>query len=158
MAMDLLPKSVAPVLADTVLIRRYLGAGGKVVSFSAVLGAAVRDSTGRVLGDDPGGTEKLLGIPAAALDYDQDPSLPTAAGRRWGLDRTVTGDYTMDLSAVTEALALDRRGRATAWVKTYGSHRPGAGYVQLWGLGATLDRLPMIRAVAEYGLLRKVAS
>jgi hypothetical protein len=111
-----------------------------------------------VLGDDPGGTEKLLGIPAAALDYDQDPSVPTEAGRRWGIDRAVTGDYTMDLSAVTEALALDRRGRATAWVKTYGSHRPGVGYVQLWGLGATLDRLPMIRAVAEYGLLRKATT
>lgn len=157
MAMDLLPKSVAPVLADTVLIRRYLDAGGKVVSFSAVLGAAVRDSIGRVLGDDPGGTEKLLGIPAAALDYDQDPAVPTEAGRRWGIDRAVTGDYTMELSTVTEALALDRRGRAAAWVKTYGSHRPGAGYVQLWGLGATVDRLPMIRAVAEYGLLRKAA-
>ena len=156
MALDLLPNSVAPVLADTVLIRRYLDAGGKVVSFSAVLGAAVRDSMGRVLGDDPGGTEKLLGIPAAALDYDQDPAVPTEAGRRWGIDRAVTGDYTMVLSAVTEALALDRRGRAAAWVRTYGSHRPGAGYVQLWGLGATVDRLPMIRAVVEYGLLRKL--
>ncbi len=134
-------------------------AGGLVArrSFSAVLGAAVRDSTGRVLGDDPGGTERLLGIPAAALDYDQDPAVPTPAGRRWGIDQTVTGDYTMVLSAVTEALAVDRRGRAAAWVKTYGSHQPGAGYVQLWGLGATLGRLPMIRAVAEYGLLRKAA-
>ena len=155
MAMDLLPRSVAPVRADTVLIRRYLDAGGKVVSFSAVLGGAVRDSTGRVRGDDPAALEELLGIPASAMDYDQDPGTPTAAGRRWGIDRTVRGDYTMEVSAVSIALALDPRGRATAWVKVYRPDRPGSGYVQLWGLGATLDRLPMIRAATEYGLLRR---
>jgi outer membrane protein assembly factor BamB len=154
MAMDLLPKSVAPVRADTVLIRRYLDAGGKVVSFSAVLGGAVRDSTGRVRGDDPAALEELLGIPASAMDYDQDPGTPTAAGRRWGIDRTVRGDYTMEVSAVSIALALDPRGRATAWVRVYRPERPGSGYVQLWGLGATVDRLPMIRAATEYGLLR----
>jgi eukaryotic-like serine/threonine-protein kinase len=155
MAMDLLPKSVAPVRADTVLIRRYLDAGGKVVSFSAVLGGAVRDSTGRVRGDDPAALEELLGIPASAMDYDQDPGTPTAAGRLWGIDRTVRGDYTMEVSAVSVALALDPRGRATAWVQIYRPERPGSGYVQLWGLGATVDRLPMIRAVTEYGLLRR---
>jgi hypothetical protein len=39
-------------------------------------------------------------------------------------------------------------------VKDYGAGRPGAGYVQLWGLGASVERLPLIRAAAEYGLLR----
>jgi len=27
--------------------------------------------------------------------------------------------------------------------------------VQLWGLGMSVERLPYVRAVAEYGLLRK---
>jgi hypothetical protein len=153
-AMDLLPRSVAPVPADTVLLRRYLDAGGKVVSLGLPIGAAVHDSSGAFLGDDPKRMERLLGVPAAALDYDQDASAPTEAGRRWGIDRRVRGDYPMLVSAVTEALSLDVHGRATAWVKAYRPDRPGSGYVQLWGLGATVDRLPMVRAAAEYGLLR----
>jgi hypothetical protein len=43
-------------------------------------------------------------------------------------------------------------------VRVYRSDRPGSGYVQLWGFGATVERLPSIRAAAEYGLLRKVGS
>ncbi len=156
-AMDLLPASVAPVLADSVLLMRYLHAGGKVVAFSTPLGSAVRDSAGLVLGDDPGRMEKLLGVPAAALDYDQEISVPTAAGRRWGLDQPMRGDYPIEPGAVSEVLATDVHGRATAWVKDYGAGRPGAGYVQLWGLGASVERLPFIKAAAEYGLLRKVA-
>ncbi len=46
-------------------------------------------------------------------------------------------------------------GRATAWQREYRADRPWAGYVQLWGFGATAERLPMIRAAAEYGLLRR---
>jgi hypothetical protein len=33
--------------------------------------------------------------------------------------------------------------------------RRGSGYVQLWGFGATVERLPMIQAAAEYGLVRR---
>ena len=156
LAMDILPKTVAPVMSDTVLIRRYLDAGGKVVSFSALLGGAVRDSTGRLRGDDPKPMEQMLGVPASAMDYDQNAARPTTAGRTWGLDQTVYGDYGMDVGAVTVALAVDPYRRATAWVKVFRPDHPGSGYVQLWGLGATVDRLPMIQAVAEYGLLRDV--
>ena len=35
---------------------------------------------------------------------------------------------------------------------------PGAGLVQPWNMGANLERLPMIRAVAEYGLLREAVA
>jgi eukaryotic-like serine/threonine-protein kinase len=153
-AQDILPATVAPVNADTVLLMRYLRAGGKVVAFSAPLGSAVRDSTGRVLGDDPKGMEGLLGVPAASLDYDQEASTPTAAGRRWGLGRIFRGDYPVDPKAVTDVLAADEHGGATAWVRSYAAGRSGMGYVQLWGLGADVERLPFIRAAAEYGLLR----
>ena len=37
----------------------------------------------------------------------------------------------------------------------YRPDHPGSGYVQLWGFGATAERLPMIQAAAEYGLLRR---
>jgi outer membrane protein assembly factor BamB len=155
-ALDLVPSSVAAAPGDSGLIRRYLAAGGKIVAFSTPLGSALRDSTGKVLGDDPGGMEKLLGVPAGALDYDQELATPTAAGRRWGLDQRLRGDYPIEAAAVTTVLATDVHGRATAWVKEYAAGRPGAGYVQLWGLGASVERLPLIRAAAEYGLLRPV--
>ena len=58
-------------------------------------------------------------------------------------------------SVVSRVLALDTDARATAWQVTFDPRRPWAGYVQLWGLGATVERLPMVRAVAEYGLLRR---
>jgi eukaryotic-like serine/threonine-protein kinase len=155
-AMDILPSSVAPVLADTVLLSRYLEAGGKIVSFSAPLGSVVRDSTGKVLGEDPKRMEQLLGIPAGALDYDEDLAAPTPAGRNWGVNLRLRGDYPMSPEAVTHVLAANPNGRATAWVKEYGKGRPGSGYVQLWGFGASVERLPLIRAVTEYGLLRAV--
>lgn len=154
-AMDVLPRSVAPVLADTVLLRRYLNAGGKIVHFGVPLGAVVRDSTGAVLGDEPKRIEQLLGVPAGTVDYDEGAAVPTAEGQRWGLDRTLRGDYPIAASAVTHALALNRDGMATAWVRSYRRDRPWSGYVQLWGFGANIERLPAIRAAAEYGLLRK---
>ena len=63
----------------------------------------------------------------------------------------------MEPSAVGTPLALDREGKASAWVYTYRPDRPWSGYVQLWGFGATVERLPYIRAAAEYGLLRAAA-
>ena len=57
---------------------------------------------------------------------------------------------------MTQALAVNRDGMATAWLRNYRRDRPWSGYVQLWGFGANIERLPAIRAVAEYGLLRKV--
>jgi outer membrane protein assembly factor BamB len=155
MATDVLPVEAVPVLADTVLLTRYLRAGGKIVETGVPLGAVARDSAGRFLGQDPPGMEKLLGVPAATLDYEAGPSRPTQAGRRWGLDRTVRGYYQMEPSVVGTPLALDREGKASAWVYAYRPDRPGSGYVQLWGFGATAERLPMIQAAAEYGLLRR---
>jgi hypothetical protein len=49
---------------------------------------------------------------------------------------------------------VDELGQTTVWLKTYRTDRPGSGFVQMWGMGATLERLPYVRAVAEYGLLR----
>jgi hypothetical protein len=65
-------------------------------------------------------------------------------------------DYPLAPTAITYALAVNREGATTAWVEVYRRDRPGSGYVQLWGLGATIERLPIIRAAAEYGLLRAI--
>ena len=44
--------------------------------------------------------------------------------------------------------------RSASFFPRYRPDRPGSGYVQLWGFGATIERLPAIRAAAEFGLLR----
>jgi eukaryotic-like serine/threonine-protein kinase len=153
-ATDVLPPIAAPVAADTVLLRRYLNAGGKVVWMGEPVGALVRDSTGRLSGMNPRRTESLLGVPMGSLDFDQNVSQPTAIGRRWGIDRGFRGDYSLAVSSEIQPLAIDELGRTSAWVRVYRPDRPWSGFVQLWGLGATADRLPLVRAVAEYGLTR----
>jgi outer membrane protein assembly factor BamB len=153
-AMDLIPEGIAPAQGET-LLRRYLEAGGKIVNFSAPIGSVVRDSTGAVLGEEPERMERLLGISAQSVDYDENPAAPTKAGRAWGIDRTFRGDYPIAPASVGQTLAADRNGKATAWVQQYRPDRPGSGYVQLWGFGATVERLPAIRAATEYGILRR---
>ena len=154
-ATDVLPNAAVPVAADTVLLRRYLDAGGKIVWMGEPIGALVRDSTGRPIGMNPTRTESLIGVPMATMDFDHNVAYPTEVGRRWGLDHAFRGDYTLQVSGAIQPLAIDELGKTTAWVRVYRADRPGSGFVQLWGLGATPDRLPLVRAIAEYGLLRK---
>ena len=153
-ATDYLPPSVVPTVADTVLLRRYLNAGGKIVWMAEPIASLVRDSIGRPVGMDLRRTERVLGVPFTTMEFDHNTAHPTEDGKRWGLTRWFRGDYAVAPSAVTKPFALDELGKTSAWLKTYRSDRPGSGFVQLWGLGATPDRLPFIRAVAEYGLLR----
>ena len=155
-ATDYVPPSVISTIADTVLLRRYLNAGGKIVWMAEPIASLVRDSTGRPIGLDPRRTERILGVPYATMEYDHNAAHPTDDGKRWGLSRWFRGDFAVAVSAVTTPLAVDELGKTSAWLKTYRPDRPGSGFVQLWGLGATPDRLPFIRAVAEYGLLRPV--
>ena len=66
-----------------------------------------------------------------------------------------TAIFPIAISDAIQPLAIDELGTTTAWVHVYRPDRPGSGFVQPWGLGATADRLPVVRAAAEYGLLRK---
>jgi outer membrane protein assembly factor BamB len=157
-ALNVLPASVAPVIADTVLWRRYLESGGKVVWLGPPLGIYRTDSLGQPVGRDSTDTHRLIGISSSSLDFDPLPAVPTPAGKAWGLIQSPRGAYQVDPRAVSIPLILDAGGKTTAWVSTFRPDRPGSGYVQLWGLGVTLDRLPEIRRVAEYGLLTRAAS
>ena len=154
-ATDLLPNVAAPTVSDTVLLRRYLNAGGKAVWMGEPIGALVRDSAGRPLGMNPRRTESLIGVPMGTMEFDHNAAHPTDVGRRWGIDRFFRGDFPIAISDAIQPLAIDELGTTTAWVHVYRPDRPGSGFVQLWGLGATADRLPVVRAAAEYGLLRK---
>ena len=156
-ALDVVPHAAEPIAADTVLIRRYLNAGGKIVWLGSPMGSVFRDSSGALTQDAFHRTEKLLDVPTKSVDYNEYSAQPTETGRRWGLTHWFRGDYPIDTTAVSHALAVDESGQATAWVQVYRPDRPGSGYVQLWGFGATVERLPYIRAAAEYGLLRAAA-
>jgi outer membrane protein assembly factor BamB len=154
-ATDVLPNAIAPAAPDTILLRRYLNAGGKVVWLGEPIGALVRDSTGRPLGMNPRRTEKLIGVPMGTMEFDHNVAYPTELGRRWGIDRFFRGDFPIAVSDTIQPLAIDELGKTSAWVRVYRPDRPGSGFVQLWGLGAAADRLPLVRAAAEYGLLRR---
>lgn len=154
-AIDVLPAEAAPVMADTVLLRRYLDAGGKIIWTGPPIGTYARNAAGRVVAFVPGNLERLAGVPVRTLDSNEYPASPTDTGRRWGVTRWFRGIFPLDTTAVSHALAVDEVGQTTAWVRTYRPDYPGSGYVQLWGFGATLERLPAIRAVAEYGLRRR---
>lgn len=154
-AMDVAPPSVMPTIADTVLIRRYLDAGGKVVWIGQPIGIAAYDTAGNMTAYDPGRTGTVLGVSMASLEFDEFNAHPTPLGLQWGLDAVMRGGTPVKPGGGIRALSRDELGAATAWLREYRADRPGSGYVQLWGLGATADRLAYIRAVAEYGLLRK---
>ena len=157
-ATDVLPNVAAPTASDTVLLRRYLNAGGKVVWSGEPIGAIVRDSAGRLLGMNPRRTETIIGVPMGTMEFDHNAAAPTEIGRRWGIDRFFRGDYPIAISDAIQPLAIDELGKTTAWVRVYRPDRPGSGFVQLWGLGATAERLPLLRAAAEYGLLRRAST
>lgn len=153
-AMEALP---AAILADTGAAggwQRYLVSGGKIVWLGSLPGTAVYDSTGRFLGNDLPLGRPLTGLPVDSIDFNEYPSSPTEEGRRWGLSGLWRGDMPAAPGAVTRILAKDTDGWATVWQIEYRKDRPYAGYVQVFGLGATVERLPMVRAVAEYGLTR----
>jgi len=61
------------------------------------------------------------------------------------------GPFSANCQARPDVNLIDELGRTSVWVRTYRPDRPGSGFVQMWGLGATADRLPLVRAVAEHG-------
>lgn len=156
-ATDALPRQVAPTLQDTVLFRRYLDAGGKVVWLGIPAGVLVRDSLGARAAADVPGSERLLGVSYDSIMFDNLGTSPTALGRAWGVSESVAGDFAVRPDGI-RPLGLNEFGAAPAWVRNYRSNRPWTGYVQLWGLGATAANLEMTRAAAEYGLLRRATS
>jgi outer membrane protein assembly factor BamB len=152
-AMDDLPSSVAPVASDTVLARRYLDAGGKMVWLGLPPLFIVRDQEGRFEAIDRERPLLLLGVDYGSYNLDQYAAYVTPEGRSWGLDDWWMSVSGVAVAGVTEALALDETGGASAWVKSYGGP-PGSGFVHLWGTYRPIDRrlYEQIRKVVEYGV------
>ncbi|HWA56582.1 MAG TPA: PQQ-binding-like beta-propeller repeat protein [Gemmatimonadales bacterium] len=154
-AMEALPEVITRDTGAAGAWQRYLRSGGKIVWLGTIPGTAVYDSTGTFLGNDLPLSRPLTGLPIDSIDFNEYPSVPTEEGKRWGLSGQWRGDMPAAPGAVTRMLARDTDGWATIWQIEYRKDRPWAGYLQVLGLGATVERLPVIRAVAEYGLVRK---
>ena len=135
-SIDHLPATVAPVAADTVLFRRYLDAGGKVVWPGIPPMIWPRDpKTGEgteYIQIDRAGTSRLLGVDHARSNFDNYGAVVTSEGLRWGLSGWWDSNWSVDPAGVTETLALDDNGLASSWVKRYGGP-PGTGFVRVYG-------------------------
>lgn len=152
-AMDHLPETVAAVASDTVLARRYLDSGGKIVWLGLPPLAIERDENGvaRSFSREP--PRSLLAVSFDRYNVDQYGAYPTAEGKRWGFTEWWVSTSGVDTAEVTTALALDDDGGAPAWVKSFGGP-PGSGFVALWGTYRPIPAgyLEQIRRVAEYGI------
>ena len=156
-SMDHLPGSVAPVAADTVLFRRYLDAGGKVVWPGIPPLVWPRDpatgETPEYIHIDRAGTARLLGVDHARSNFDNYGAVVTEVGVRWGLSGWWDSNWGVDPSAVSETLAMDDNGLASSWVRSYGGP-PGTGFVRVyggnWSASGPTASFAAVQAVAEY--------
>ena len=153
---DYLPPGVAPVAADSVLFRRYLNAGGKVVWLGLPPMMIRRNlATGEfgITDIDRHGPRNLLGVSHEHANFDPTGAQATSAGAAWGLNGWLLSDWSADPADVTEMLARDEQGFAAAWLKSYGG-RPGTGFLRLYGTqlpvgGLSRDQLASIWIAAE---------
>ena len=138
-AMDHLPRSVAPMAADTVLFRRYLEARGKVVWVGTPPLLWPLPDTGRrtLKGVTREATAKLLGVRHERGNFDLiGVSKVTAQAKQLGLADWWLDNWGANPEDVTVVLAEDEWGLAAAWVKRYGGPS-GSGFVRLYaGEGA----------------------
>lgn len=113
-AMDRLPASVAPAMADTVLFRRWLAGPGRAVWLGYPPGAIVRDpETDQPTALDPARAGALLGVPQAAATYD---SYPPAPRRRAGRGDSRNGGSTAPAwTRPTSPRSWPRRSAAGRW-------------------------------------------
>jgi outer membrane protein assembly factor BamB len=151
-AIDQVPETVGATSADTVLFRRYLDGGGRVVWLGYPPFALVRDSeTGAFVGVDMGRTGEVLDVDHSSATGDEYAAWPTEEGATWGLPDTWLDGFGVNPADVTSVLASDERGRATAWVRRY-SDAPGGGLVRLWGRLDAIGDASVVQRVAESGL------
>ncbi len=156
-SIDHLPTAVAPAAADTVLFRRYLNSGGKVVWPGIPPLMWPRDpATGEspeYIRIDRAATASLLGVDHARSNFDNYGAVVTEEGLRWGLSGWWDSNWGVDPAAVTETLALDDNGLASSWVRNYGGP-PGTGFVRVyggsWSAGGPTASFAAVQAVAEY--------
>ncbi len=152
-AMDDFPHEAGAPPSDTMLGRRYLDAGGKIVWFGFPPLVVARDAGGQPTAIDRDAATAVLGVDFAEWHGDRYAVYPTDAGRDWGLSTWWMGGSGVAPDQVSEVLAISENGGAGAWVRNYGGP-PGTGFVWLWGGEGPVDPTHLADAfhVAEYGI------
>lgn len=154
-ASDVVPSDIIDAEeGGTSLLRRYLDAGGRVVWVGLVpLLGSIDIVTGEQIRPAEDALRRILGVGTTnigAADAEERRSEATRAGREWGLPSWGVYSFPVDPRDVTTVLARSPDGRATAWVKSFGSEGAGA-FVRFWGRQRPLPDVNVVRALAEYG-------
>jgi hypothetical protein len=125
LAGDQFPPSVVPSPADTVLLRRYLNFGGRIVCPGLPPLLWPRDP---VTGDldlekiDRKAAALLIGVSFERGNFDPyGTSIIADQGARLGMKSGWLSTWAADPESVTEVLATDETGLASSWIKRYRS-------------------------------------
>jgi eukaryotic-like serine/threonine-protein kinase len=149
-AIDHVPASVAPVAADTVLLRRYLNAGGSVVTFGAPPRIAPADMRS-LLDLQRDAPTRIIGVRYTRGNFDPLGVTPNALGERLGFSDWYLDNWGAMPQDVTTVFATDEHGNAAAWIKNFGGPN-GTGFIRLpagdGSPGRPLDFI-LIQSIAE---------
>lgn len=150
-AMDQVPGSIASAAADTVLLRRYLDAGGKVVWLGVPPAMWPADGNGNrsYSGINWNAPREILGVDYSEAQFDRYGTQITTEGQRWGLSGWWLSTWAIHPDSGITVLATDENGRAAAWVRRFGGP-PGTGFVQLGRSDWPAEAISQLAAVAEY--------
>jgi hypothetical protein len=148
LATDQLPASFAQRDGVT---RRYLSAGGKIVSPGdpPFIWPAGPDGGRGYSTISRETTSRLLDVDHARAQFDRYGARPTDLGREWGLTGWWQSTWSIEPPRDGSVLALDERGLAAAWVKNYGGPR-GTGFVQVNRGQWSPNELGQLTTIAEY--------
>ena len=126
-AIDHAPRTIAGASSDTVLLRRYLNAGGKIIWPGVPPRYWLPDSAGqRPLSLFGGtGTDSVLGVHLELDPFDRYSVKPTSRGEAWGLTGWWLGAMATSTDRGLDVLARDERGHAAVWIKHYTPSRRG---------------------------------
>ncbi|MBI4502273.1 MAG: PQQ-binding-like beta-propeller repeat protein [Gemmatimonadetes bacterium] len=129
-ASDHAPPTVAPVAADTVLLRRYLTFGGTIVcpGIPPLLWSRDPATGDRDLSNvNRRAPAVLLGVTFERGNFDPNgTSLVSDAGRRLGMVPGWLSAWAADPESVSEVLSTDEMGLASAWIRRLGQGSTGA--------------------------------
>ena len=120
-AIDHAPRTIAATSSDTVLLRRYLNAGGKVLWTGVPPRYWLPDSTGQRSLSSFGvaGTDSVLGVHLELDPFDRYTVTPTPRGEAWGLTGWWLGAMATSIDRGLDVLARDERAHAAVWIKHY---------------------------------------
>ncbi len=135
---------------DSLLFKRYLDAGGKVV-WPGTPPLLAPPTAKSLLDLDRSAPERLLGVRFGGGNFDPLGAHPTELGRKLGLPEWYLDSWGANREDVTTVLAYDEQGGAAAWVKSYGGP-PGTGFVRFFvgdGVAGRPQMFVTVQAVAE---------